>query len=1045
VKRRCWWLGVLALGALWVSGVQAGLIGPSLEGYLATAGPGQKLPVTIALRQQADNVALEKACAGMAKEARWAYVVSNLKRLSEVSQRDLLAYLASEERAGGVSKVTGFWIVNAVYCEATPEVIRAAVARPEVWFADYDLIYSPNILNMNRAGEPATGRKASGPPHISALEWNVHLVGADSVWNLLGYTGNNVIVGHIDTGCNYNHVDLAGHMWNSSSYPNHGWNFELNTNDPMDVSGHGTHTAGTVASNGTAGDTCGMAPHARIMVCRVRTVADSIAENQVWAAQQFCVSPPLDPTNHAQEITMSLGWYYSWSPRLAMWRQSVTNVATAGLPFQIAAGNEDSSYGIQSLRVPGSVPGPWKHPAEMAGGLGGAISIAATDINDAIASFSSRGPVHWDTVSPYNDYAYPPGLLKPDVAAPGVNITSTAYNSNTGYLSGWSGTSMATPCVSGIVALMLSKNPLLTPRQVDSLLQYSVRPLGPQPKNTSFGTGRVSAYLAVLHTPLPGPTHDVAIASILTPGAKVDPLVPLAPKVIVHNNGTYDESGVPVRFRVDSSGTQVYNQLMTITTLDSAGTDTVTFPNWTPGPAGRTYNLTAYHSFSPDTNRSNDTLKAVTQTRVHEVSTVSTSIGPKVRGLYAVTPQLTLGNPGDYTEHSFNATCWIDSSGSRIYNQTVPVDSVISGGSKTVSFPVWNTGPVGATYNVTLFNSFADQNHGNDTLHVATQTSNQAKALIAFGDLQATSWALRDSLVAHDSSGLFSAIDTFCVASGLGGRVLPLSYLTSNGYNVVFTFTNYAYADPAAMGDTMAAFMEQGGGVVVGVFADYPGWAIGGRYATQYMPFPTSTAQFSSGTLGTVHLPNHPIMQGITAISIGAYRSGSTTMQHGDNIASWNDGYNLVGAFDTLGRRTAEVGLFPTGFGLVSWGGDNTRLMLNAMCWAAGLCNPVGVEVQPALGNQPRVFALAPARPNPVGGETEILYQLPTASPVAIRVYNVAGQVVRTLVDAKQEAGYKRVTWDGRNDQGVRVGAGVYLYRMEAGSFMATRKMVVIR
>jgi hypothetical protein len=410
-----------------------------------------------------------------------------------------------------------------------------------------------------------------------------------------------------------------------------------------------------------------------------------------------------------------------------------------------------------------------------------------------------------------------------------------------------------------------------------------------------------------------------------------------------------------------------------------------------------------------------------------------------------VTPQLTLGS-ADYTEHTFNATCWIDSSGSRIYNQTVPVDSVLANGTKTVSFPVWNTGPVGQTYNVTLFNSFSDPNHGNDTLHVTTQTSNQAKALIAFGDAVANSWALHDSLVAHDSSGLFSTIDTFCVVGGIGGRVLPLSYLISNGYNVVFTFTNYAYVDPTAMGDTLAAFMDQGGGVVIGVFADYGSWAIGGRYQTQYMPFPVSTTLFSSGTLGTVHLPTHPIIQGISAISVGLYRSGSTTMQHGQLIASWNDGANLVGAFDTLGRRTAEIGFFPTTFDYTTWGGQNTRMMLNAMCWAAGLCNEgVGVEVLPGLGNLPRVFALAPARPNPVGGATEIRYQLPAPSPVQIRVYNVSGQVVKTLVDSKQEVGYKSVTWDGRNDHGVRVGSGVYLYRMEAGSFMATRKMVVVR
>jgi hypothetical protein len=1023
------------------------MIGPSLQGYLSKAAPGQKLPVIVALKQQADNAALERACADKNKEERWGYVVSELKRLSETTQRDLLTYLASEERAGKAVKVNGFWIVNAVYCEATPEVIQALVARPEVYFADYDLIYSPNILNLDKTGR-VTGAGSEKPPRVNLREWNVTIVGADSVWALMGNYGEGVIVGEIDTGMNYLHWDLRNHLWTSAQYPHPGWNFESGNNDPMDIAGHGTHVAGTVSSDGSAGDTCGMAPRARNMICRVRTQADSIAENQVWAAQQFCVAPPLDPTNHAQLITMSLGWVYAWTPRLGLWRQSVTNVATAGLPFQIAAGNEGSGNTPYNLRVPGSCPGPWRHPAEAAGGRGGAISIGATDNADAIASFSSQGPVTWDTVAGYNDYPYPPGLLKPDVSAPGVNITSCAYNNVQGYASGWSGTSMATPCVSGVVALMLKKNPTLLPWQVDSILQMTVRPLGTQPKNNTFGTGRISAYKAVQNTPLPGPQHDISIQSIQTPGVKVDPLVAIAPQVRVTNTGTYDETNVPVRFRVDSAGTQVYLNLQTIPTLDSAATVTVTFANWTPGPGGNTYNLMTYHSYSPDTNRSNDTLKAVTQTRVHDVRSISSSIGSRVRASSPVAPMLTLGS-ADYTERAFNATCWIDSGATRIYTQTVAVDSVVASGTKTVAFPVWNTGPVGATYNLTFFHTFADPIRSNDTLRVATQASNQSKALVAFADYPAYGKQVRDSLMAHDSSGLFSAIDTFNVGSS-GGRILSLATLITGGYGVVLTFSDYAYVDRIAMGDTLAAFMDQGGGVVVGCFADYipgSGYDLAGRYGTQYMPFVKVGNTFTAGTIGTVYLPGHPIMQGVSQVSVGNYKTSSTTLQHGVRIADFSGGTNiLAAAFDTLGRRTAELGFWPATFaGGQSWGPHNTRMMLNAMCWAAGLCNQSGVEVLPPIGNMPRIFALASARPNPLRGTTEIRYQLPTSGPVRITVFNVAGQAVRTLVDAKEDAGYKSVTWNGRNDRGVRVGAGVYLYRMEAGSFTATRKMVVVK
>jgi subtilisin family serine protease len=480
----------LSLAGFWSLGSQAAFLGPSLQNCLAKAAPGQKLPVIIAMKEQADNEALEQSCQGMSKEERWAYVISDLKRLSNTSQRDLLSYLAREERAGKVNKVSTFWVVNAVYCEASPEVIWALAARPEVWFLDSDRLYSPSILSLYES------RKE--PPRVSTLDWPAKKVGADSVWALLGITGNNVIVGNIDTGCNYNHLDLAGHMWNSSAYPHHGWNFEYGNDDPMDELGHGTSLAGNVASDGTAGDTCGLAPKARLMICRVLATVDTISEGQIWSAIQFCLAPPLDSSNHAHVIVSSLGWEYSWSPRRALWRQNVTNVATAGLAFVSSAGSEGPNG--MTIRTPGDVPGPWHHPAEQNGGRGGSITVGCTDADDAIASFSSQGPVAWDTVSPYNDYPYPPGLFKPDLCAPGINVTSCDYSNNSGYVTK-SGTSWSTAYVAGVAALMLEKNPALLPWQVDSILQLTVRPLGTQPKNNTYGTGRVSAYQAVLATP----------------------------------------------------------------------------------------------------------------------------------------------------------------------------------------------------------------------------------------------------------------------------------------------------------------------------------------------------------------------------------------------------------------------------------------------------------------------------------------------------------------------------------------------------------------
>ncbi|MBC8382733.1 MAG: S8 family serine peptidase, partial [Candidatus Cloacimonetes bacterium] len=73
----------------------------------------------------------------------------------------------------------------------------------------------------------------SDDPTSREITWNVIKVNADDVWNL-GYTGSGVTVAVLDTGVNYNHVDLADHLWTDPGYPNHGWDFRNNDNNPMD-------------------------------------------------------------------------------------------------------------------------------------------------------------------------------------------------------------------------------------------------------------------------------------------------------------------------------------------------------------------------------------------------------------------------------------------------------------------------------------------------------------------------------------------------------------------------------------------------------------------------------------------------------------------------------------------------------------------------------------------------------------------------------------------------------------------------------------------
>jgi len=147
-------------------------------------------------------------------------------------------------------------------------------------------------------------------------------------------------------------------------------------------------------------------------------------------------------------------------------------------------------------------------------------------------------------------------------------------------------------------------------------------------------------------------------------------------------------------------------------------------------------------------------------------------------------------------------------------------------------------------------------------------------------------------------------------------------------------------------------------------------------------------------------------------------------------------------------------------------GQQNTAMTVGLNCYNDGIYDPMmapitagratkfttdpprlrsGVELLPVSLGLPMRFALGPAVPNPSKGNVGISYDLPMETQVSLKVYNLSGQLVRTLVAGKEKAGYRQVSWDGRSEVGSHVASGVYFYRLETGSFTATKKLVVVR
>lgn len=451
--------------------------------------------VIITMTDEYDQAQMAHEIQYMKSEERRSYVVDELKRFSKASQSDLLQLLNEGVRSEIVKDVKSFWLFNGISCTTTREMIEALSQRKDIAVIDLDRVV---MLPDNEKATEVTEA-------IRGLAWHVSQVHANDVWaynGASGYDGIGVVVAIIDTGVNYNHVDLSDHMWNGGDeYPNHGYDFYSKDNDPMDEYGHGTHCAGITAGDGTSGTQTGIAPNATIMALKVFGGAGSEAStDDILDAMSFAVE------HGANIVNMSLG--SAGASGNAYYRQAFVNMMNANVVASVAAGNYGQNYDTYSLPTnigsPGNCPSPWHNPDQaLTGGLSAAITIGASNRSDRKTTFSSFGPVTWGNVSDYNDYPYTEGsttetgLIKPDITTPGADIVSCNFQDNSGHVSN-KGTSMAAPLASGIMALMLQANPNLTPSQIDQILETTAWPVDFKvKKNNDTGAGRADALACI--------------------------------------------------------------------------------------------------------------------------------------------------------------------------------------------------------------------------------------------------------------------------------------------------------------------------------------------------------------------------------------------------------------------------------------------------------------------------------------------------------------------------------------------------------------------
>lgn len=415
-----------------------------------------------------------------------------LKRMNEESQQVLLSELEWMGSSGVVENIRPLWIVNAVAFDVVRAKDSSKVIRQ---------LCNVDGLSHVRPDGHVYVDEAELRENVSVVmpqdtAWNVKKINAPCLWEA-GFTGQDVVVAVIDAGLDTTHLDLNGRVWfNADEIPGNsidddgngyvddyiGYDFYNDDPDPADDNGHGTMVSGVIAGDGTSGLHVGVAPGTKLMVLKCLSAFGEGRESDIWEALQYALDEGADVVN------ASFGWQSWMNPNRDAWRAAFTNAMAAGVIVSASAGaNSPLCEAPDCITTPGDVPPPWLHPdQEIRGGVSAVIAVGTTDSADAVASFSSVGPVEWP------DYPYVPpdssGLLKPDVCAPGIVITTTQMGGGHIIVSG---NSFSTAAVSGALALLISSRPGSTPAELDRSLELSAVDLDTAGKDTVSGSGRI--------------------------------------------------------------------------------------------------------------------------------------------------------------------------------------------------------------------------------------------------------------------------------------------------------------------------------------------------------------------------------------------------------------------------------------------------------------------------------------------------------------------------------------------------------------------------
>ena len=899
-------------------------------------------------------------------KTRGEFVYKLLTDTADRSQANAIALL----KAGGVDYQTfiagndlyvksgSLAMVNSLSDLSEVSTIRA----PRTYYIDPIIEIGP-LDSITWAGDLLSKNSLTtvGRSTDSTIDWGLTDTKADQFWSVFGQ-GDGILVANIDTGVQWDHpaLDQSYKCGTDASDPSC-WDDPGNVcgGSACDNNGHGTHTMGTMVGDDDPGlnYSVGMAPGAQWIACK-GCETNSCSEFALNTCADWILAPNGDPDNRPNVVNNSWGggggdsWYQI---KVQAW-------VAAGIFPAFAAGNTGSSCG--TLNSPGDYQ----------------VSFAtgAHDSTRTIASFSSRGP---------SAFGHDP-YTKPNISAPGVNICSAVPTD--GWNCNYNGTSMASPHTAGAVSLLWSCNPGLI-GQIEptfAILQESAAAApegtcGTPPDgdgNYTYGYGYLDVYSAGLSVcnaefgSLNGFVYD-------------DNDNPIAGAVV-----TADLDSGGYRNKVTTDQTGFYTMTLVTGSYDvTAGkagftsqtvTDIVIEPGLT---TNQDFSLTANgwaYGYVTDFDTGLP-VELATVSADDGSSTTTDDSGYYILGLNPGTYTLTVSARGYAIESaSVSISSRIGTNQDFIIQAAVkftpsPIDlSIDMGNTESISAIITNhqtsnyefefleqdqgyvpvgtnlislniaAGPVAVAAD-TMLAASAYQARPDRTISIQRRVSAyRPNVLLLNADDDNTSGSpIQQTLLAYGDLG---AVDLF------DARSTTPALQQLEAYAAVVVWSNYYFANPTAIGDVLADYVDAGGKVIDLMGALEPMYGYQGRFRTgHYSAIELSGLSLATSCLGTYD-NLHPIMAGVTSVC-DFYRGINSTLTTGSHeVARWQDDELFVGVKEN--RSVASINGY-VGYSFV-WTGQLADVLHNAINFLAGSHDAPWLSEVPVSGTIPSESSL---------------------------------------------------------------------------------------